>query len=168
LTVERSFALTLKGSSLAKNTRASFLERLVDRIRLTKPNLVSSFDRIKPREFVFRKLEQPHKVRAYMESKSVQFFLRDVDRLEMTVDEEVVLEKFFERAKQDENIVLSLRKMRYEKPRFIEEFNIITVLKLRQTLRRVLFQERWERRFGREIKEKIQGPLYRYEPKDEE
>jgi hypothetical protein len=117
--------------------------------------------------FVFRKLEQPPKVHGYMENKTVQFFLRDIERLEMSVDEEVVLEKFFERPKEDEDIVLSLRKMRYEKPRFIEEFNITTVSKLKQTLKRVLFQERWASRFGHEIKEKVRGPLYRYEPKQE-
>jgi hypothetical protein len=103
-----------------------------------------------------------------MEYKSVQFFLRDIERLEMSVDEEVILEKFFERPIEDETIVLSLRKMRYEKPKFIEEFNIVTVLRLRQTLRRILFQERWNTRFCREIKEKIRGPIYRYEPNEGE
>jgi hypothetical protein len=168
LTVEKDITFVGKGCILATRRPPRSLERLWSALHSQKRKLLYRFETLKSRDFVFRKLEQPPKVRAYMEYKSVQFFLRDIERLEMSVDEEVILEKFFERPIEDENIVLSLRKMRYEKPKFIEEFNIVTVLKLRQTLRRVLFQERWNTRFCREIKEKIRGPIYRYEPNEGE
>lgn len=166
LTVEKDITFAGKGGMLATRPQPRPIEMLWNALHSQKRKLLYRFETLKSRNFVFRKLEQPPKVRAYMENKSVQFFLRDIERLEMSVDEEVVLEKFFERPREDENIVLSLRRMRYEKPRFIEEFNIVTVLKLRQTLRRVLFQEPWNSRFCREIKEKIRGPIYRYEPKE--
>lgn len=117
------------------------------------------------REFPVRAIEPPPEVTAGLDHKAPQFFLRNVGRVERPVEEGLP----FELA---ESVSVDLgptraEVRRYRPPELLRRWNLDDVVWLRALVRRVVFEEDWRRRFGRELKDRIRGPLFRYDPDDD-
>ena len=121
--------------------------------------------RLRPREYVVKKAEQPYKVADQIEERTPQFFLRNTRRIERYADPDFLEYDYLEtRDPESENVAVEILRLRYEPPKLHETFNIEHVKWLRALLKRLLFQEDWTRYFSREIKENIKGPIYKYDP----
>jgi len=115
------------------------------------------------RDFPVRLVEPPADVAAGIEHKVPQFFLRNVGRVERAEEEALPL------AANEVEPPVDLAAVRaevgrYRAPALLRRWNIEDVVWLRALLRRVLVEEDWRRRFGRELKQHVRGPLYRYDP----
>jgi hypothetical protein len=121
--------------------------------------------KIKVRTWVQRMAERPEGLDAQLEHKVPQFFLRNIARAERKVEEDespytvVAL-----RDRAAEEALAEIRNLRYRPPALLKRWNMDDVLWLRALLKRFLHQEDWRRRFGRELKETVRGPLYKYDP----
>lgn len=114
------------------------------------------------REFPVRTIEPPPEVTAGLEHKTPQFFLRNVGRVERSVEDGLSFE-VAEAARVDLGAARA-EVRRYRPPELLRRWNIDDVAWLRALVRRVMFEEDWRRRFGRELKERVRGPLFRYDP----
>lgn len=121
-------------------------------------------NRLRGREFPRRMMEPPADLQGRLEHKTPQFFLRNIPRVERWVDDEPSFQVVEVRDREAERMLADLRSLRYEPPAFLSEWNITLVNELRALLRRLFFEEDWTRRFGRELKERVRGPLFRYDP----
>jgi len=119
---------------------------------------------IRVRTWVQRMAERPSGMDSQMGQKVPQFFLRNTRRAERVVEDELPLEVVAIRDREAELQLAELRALRYRPPELLQRWNIESVLWLRGFLKRVLFEEDWRRRFGRELKETVQGPLFKYDP----
>ncbi|HOI11328.1 MAG TPA: hypothetical protein PK313_12705 [Myxococcota bacterium] len=115
------------------------------------------------REFPIRAAEQPSDVASGLEHKAPQFFLRSVGRVERAEEERLPLAPTAGVARVDLSAVRA-QAGRYRPPALLQRFNVDEVAWLRGLIRRVVFQEDWRRRFGRELKQRVRGPLFRYDP----
>lgn len=120
--------------------------------------------RLRGREFPRRMLEPPPDLGGLLEHKTPQFFLRNIPRVERSLEDEPAFEVTRVRDLEAERVVQKLRALRYEPPAFLTEWNLARVVEVRALLRRLFFEEDWTRRFGRELKERVRGPLFRYDP----
>ncbi len=120
--------------------------------------------RLRGREFPRRMVEPPPDLGGRLEHKTPQFFLRNVPRVERFVEDEPEFEVKRVRDIEAERVVQRLRALRYEPPAFLTEWNMARVVELRALMRRLFFEDDWTRRFGRELKERVRGPLFRYDP----
>jgi hypothetical protein len=126
--------------------------------------IVARTSRLRIRSFVVRTLETAAATTSAMESKVPQFFLRNIARVEMSLPDEPEFQTIQVRDLDAEQALASIRSLRYEPPQLIRRWNMDEVKNLRVFLRRVLHDEDWRRRFGRELKESIRGPLFKYDP----
>lgn len=125
--------------------------------------------KLNPKTYKQRDMERPINIDSQMEEKVPQFFLRNIPRVEKpTIEEEYGFEVVRTRSPEDENIVATLLKIRYEPPKLIERFNIDEIKWFRALIKRVVYQNQWNKFFCRELKEHIQGPLYKYKPDEGE
>ncbi len=120
--------------------------------------------RLRGREFPRRMVEPPPDLGGRMEHKTPQFFLRNILRVERFVEDAPEFEVTQVRDLEAENVVQQLRSLRYEPPALLTEWNMTRVVELRALMRRLFFEDDWTRRFGRELKERVHGPLFRYDP----
>ncbi len=120
--------------------------------------------RFRAREFPRRMMEPPPDLGRRLEHKTPQFFLRNIPRVERSVEDKPEFTVVQVRDRQAERVITDLRSLRYEPPAFLTEWNLDKVMELRALLRRLFFEEDWTRRFGRELKERVRGPLFRYDP----
>jgi len=120
--------------------------------------------RLKGRTFPRRMMEQPAGLDAGLEHKTPQFFLRNVSRTEHSLEDRPEFEMVATRDHEDEARVADLLRMRYRPPSMLQKWNIEEVVRVRRMFRRLLFADDWTRHFGRELKERIQGPLFKYDP----
>lgn len=120
--------------------------------------------RVRLPQWTQRSLERPQEVDGQLEHLCPQFILRNVGRLERAEEEGVPLEVQSVRDHEAEEVLREFRRLRYRPPELLEHMNLEEVVRLRSLLRRLLFEEDWRRRFGRELKERIRGPLFRYDP----
>lgn len=114
------------------------------------------------REFPVRLIEPASDVASGLEHKVPQFFLRNVGRVERA--EEDILPLIVQSSPRMDLTVLRAQVRRYRPPELLRRWNLDEVLWLRALIRRVVFQEDWRRRFGRELKRHVRGPLFRYDP----
>jgi len=127
-------------------------------------SLLRRAGRLRVRTLRERPLERPEGVDGQLEHLCPQYFLRNIGRVERPEEEGVPLEVQEVRDSRAEEILRELRNLRYRPPQLLDRMNLDEILWLRALLRRVIHQEDWRRRFGRELKETIRGPLYRYDP----
>lgn len=120
--------------------------------------------KLRAKEFPRRLMEPPPGLEDRMEHKTPQFFLRNIPRVERSAPDEPEFDVSYVRDREAEATLQALRKMRYKPPEFLKEWNIERVVELREMLKVLVEKEDWTRRFGREIKERIRGPLYKYDP----
>ncbi len=120
--------------------------------------------RLRGREFPRRMVEPPPDLAGRLEHRTPQFFLRNIPRIERTLPDQPEFEVTQVRDLEAEHVVQNLRRLRYERPSFLTEWNLSRVVELRALLRHLFFEEDWTRRFGRELKERVRGPLFRYDP----
>jgi len=120
--------------------------------------------RLRGREFPRRMVEPPQNLDGLLEHKTPQFFLRNIPRIERFVEDSPEFEVTEVRDREAEETLKSLRQMRYRRPEFLTEWNLERVTEFRKLWRRLFFEEDWTRRFGRELKEHVRGPLFRYDP----
>lgn len=120
--------------------------------------------RLRGREFPRRMVEPPSDLAGRLEHKTPQFFLRNIPRIERSTPDEPEFDVARIRDIEAERVVKDLRRLRYEPPTFLTEWNMSRVVELRALLRRLFFEEDWTRLFGRELKERVRGPLFRYDP----
>lgn len=120
--------------------------------------------RLRGRDFPRRMVEPPPGLDSRLAHKTPQFFLRNIPRVERFVEDQPKFHVVKVRDVESERVVQRLRELRYEPPDFLTEWNLERVKDLRILLRHLLFEEDWSRRFGREVKERIRGPLFRYDP----
>lgn len=111
-----------------------------------------------------RTLERPEGIEGHLENLCPQYFLRNIGRVERPEEEGIPLEVQEVRDSQAEEILQEIRHLRYRPPPLLDRMNLDEVRWLRGTLRRVLYLEDWRRRFGRELKQTVRGPLYLYDP----
>jgi len=123
---------------------------------------------LKGRELRQRHLERMPGTDARLEELTPQFFLRNVARLERFLDDELPLEEVRTRDKEAEQVVGRALPGRYQHPELLTHWNIADVVWLRALIKRFVYEEDWRTRFGRELKEHVQGPLYRYTPPGDE
>jgi len=121
-------------------------------------------NRLKGRTFPRRMKEQPVGLSGRMEHKTPQFFLRNLSRTEVFVDDSPGFEKVETRDPVAEHVVEEMLSMRYKPPALIEQWNIDKVKRVRATFRRLLYEDDWARHFCRELKDEVRGPLYKYDP----
>jgi len=126
--------------------------------------LIRRAGRIRVRPVQQRALERPEGIDGHLENLCPQYFLRNIGRVERPEEEGVPLEVLEVRDSRAEETIRELRHLRYRPPRLLDRMNLDEVLWLRGILRRWLFQEDWRRRFGRELKESVRGPLFLYDP----
>lgn len=129
--------------------------------RMARALLRASRER-RGREFPVRLVEPASDVAAGLEQKVPQFFLRNVGRFERA--EEDPLPLAVSGVPRIDLEALRAQVRRYRPPEMLRRWNLDEVLWLRALIRRVVFQEDWRRRFGREIKRHVRGPLFRYDP----
>jgi hypothetical protein len=120
--------------------------------------------KIRVRTWVQRMVVRPDGMDSQMEQKVPQFFLRNTLRAERVVEDELPLEVVATRDREAERQLAELRTLRYRPPELLQRWNIDHVTWLRAFLKQILFDEDWRRRFGRELKETVQGPLFKYDP----
>lgn len=116
------------------------------------------------RGWVVRMIEPPPDIESSMEDKTPQFFLRNVLRAERPEDEEFFFEVVPTRDRKEERLPGQSGGLRYRPPRLLTRWNIDEVSWLRAMLKKLLYQEDWRRRFGKELKETVRGPLFLYDP----
>lgn len=126
--------------------------------------LVRRTGKVKVRTWVQRMVERPDGLDSQMAEKVPQFFLRNIARAERRVEDEMPFDVVATRDREAEKQLAELRNLRYQPPALLKRWNLDDVLWLRAMLKRYLYQEDWRRRFGRELKETVRGPLYRYDP----
>ncbi len=114
------------------------------------------------REFTVRQIEPPPEVSRGLAHTVPQFFLRNVGRVERPKEDSLPFEALARAPAALDAARAEVR--RYRPPALLRRFNIDDVVWLRALLRRVVFEEDWRRRFGRELKERVRGPLFRYDP----
>ena len=120
--------------------------------------------KVKVRTWVQRMSERPEGVDAQLEQTVPQFFLRNIARAERKEEDESPWVLVSTRDRSAEEALAALRNLRYRPPELLKRWNMDDVLWLRALLKRVLHQDDWTRRFGRELKETVRGPLFRYDP----
>ena len=120
--------------------------------------------KLKGRTFPRRMMEPPAGLDSSLENKTPQFFLRNVSRTGHFVEESPRFEKVETRDRQAETIVPEMRRMRYSPPPFLQKWNLDEVIRVRKLFRTLLHDDDWTRRFGRELKERVRGPLFKYDP----
>jgi hypothetical protein len=121
---------------------------------------------MKGREVRQRMIERPGWIEGRMEDRVPQFFLRNITRVERTRDEDEGLpfEEVRTRDADAEGRVGRALAGRFPRPELLTHWNLDDVVWLRALVRRYVYQEDWRRRFGRELKEHVRGPLFRYDP----
>ncbi len=120
--------------------------------------------RLKGRETRVRPLERPDGIEARLEQKMPQFFLRNLRRPERNVEDRPELAVVRTRDPAAEDAAAQVRDARYKPPRLLDHWNLDDVLWLRALVKRYFHEEDWRRRFGRELKESVRGPLFKYDP----
>lgn len=118
--------------------------------------------RIRAKVIRERPMSRPDDLDVRLEECTPQFFLRNIARVERSVEDRPELQIVRTRDRQAETF--ECHRIRYAPPQFLEHWNIEDVLWLRALIRRYVFEEDWSRHFCRELKESVQGPLYRYNP----
>ena len=116
------------------------------------------------RTWVQRVVERPDGIDAQLEEKVPQFFLRNIARAERELDDAMPFDVTATRDREAERQLAELRGLRYRPPALLKRWNLDEVIWLRALLKRLLYQEDWRRRFGRELKETVRGPLFKYDP----
>lgn len=169
-------ALTLRPEAFARHLAGRLerplpVERTADRPSMEdRPvyrqirALLRRAGRIRGRTVQQRTMERPEGIDGALEHLCPQFFLRNIGRVERPEEEGLPLEVQEVRDSRAEEVLREIRHLRYQPPRLLERMNIDEVRWLRGMLRRVLYLEDWRRRFGRELKETVRGPLFRYDP----
>lgn len=166
LAVERlSRRIALRWTSPIGPERFRGLPSIEDRpLYLAARAVLRRAGRLRVRTWVQTMAERPPGIDSQLEQRVPQFFLRNIARAEREVAEELPFEVTVVRDPEGERQLASLRKLRYQPPELLKRWNLDEVLWLRSMLRHYLFDEDWRRRFGRELKEGIRGPLYKYDP----
>jgi len=113
---------------------------------------------------VVHELERPPGVDNQVGERTPQFFLRNVRRVERFLDERSLFKEVRTRDPAAERAVGNVLSGRYAPPELLTHWNLHEMLRFRKLIRRVLYEEPWSRRFGRELKEHVHGPLFRYDP----
>lgn len=126
--------------------------------------LLKARSRLQGRTFPRRVMDPPDGMESTLEHKTPQYFLRNVGRAEHSVDDSPRFEVEEVRDPSAEGLVGDLRSRRYEPPAFLDQWNLEEVVRVRRLFRDILFDDDWTRRFGRELKERIRGPLFKYDP----
>jgi hypothetical protein len=120
--------------------------------------------RLKGRDVRVRPLDRPEGLDVRIEERVPQFSLRNIRRVERTVEDRPELAVVKTRDRAAEEAFREVRRLRYRPPQLLDRWNMDDVLWLRALLKRYVHQEDWRRRFGRELKSTVQGPLYKYDP----
>jgi hypothetical protein len=122
----------------------------------------------RPKPAEARPLGRPDWMDRRLEDRTPQFSLRNVRRaVRPEPGDESPFQVVAIRDRAAEEAVGEVRRLRYQRPKLLEHWNLADVTWLRELLRSVVFVEPWTRRFGRELKEHVQGPLWRYDPDGE-
>ncbi|MBL6974412.1 MAG: hypothetical protein ISR64_01650 [Deltaproteobacteria bacterium] len=126
--------------------------------------LLKARARLEGRTFPRRVMDPPDGMDAALEHKTPQYFLRNVGRAERTTDDSPRFEVEETGDPSMRGGVGDLPRMDYEPPALLDRWNLEEVVRVRRLFRDILFDDDWTRRFGREIKERIRGPLFKYDP----
>lgn len=168
LTVERGLRRHLERYARPTTAEAFPGPRSMEDLRLyrTTRALLRKARQVKVREYVVRSLERPPNVDGQVEERVPQFFLRNIRRVERWVeDSESPYVEVRTRDRVAEDVSAQYRGLRYEPPRLLDHWNMTDVLWFRAMIKRYFHEEDWRTRFGRELKERVQGPLWKYEPR---
>ena len=111
-----------------------------------------------------RPIVRPDGLDARLEHKVPQFFLRNITRVERELPDAPEYREVRTRDAAAEGLVRDLAAMRRRPPELLRRWNLEEVLRLRALLKRLFHQDDWTLHFGRELKERVQGPLYKYKP----
>lgn len=138
-------------------------DRLLATLELANRDLAGALPRgareIKPK----RKEDYPSELTSQMEHREAQFFLRNIPRLERFPEEELPFDRRSIALGSLHDALEAVRGARYEPPVLVEVFNLAHVKAYRRGIRRAFYEDDWTRRFGRELREKLRVPVWRYD-----
>jgi hypothetical protein len=111
-----------------------------------------------------KEMETNPRIVAWMEFKKEQFFLRDLLRIERIPDEPLEF-SIKEIVDADyESDLEAINRLKYERPQFLTHFSVEDFKWLSSMLKEIIFMNKWNRFFCRELKENVPVPLWKYNP----
>lgn len=127
--------------------------------------LLKNAKQFRGREFRQRNIERPDGIEGMLDERVPQFFLRNIQRAERELPDEMEW-KGSAGLPDVMNIKLVKDELprRFPKPELLSHWNIDDMIWFRAMIQKYFHKTEWNRHFGHEIKEKLTGPIWKYDP----